>query len=89
MNEIVKQASWVRALKLLSGAVLCLLGTVVHAQALVNEAELLGQARRWVAHATADMNAKASVPLRMEVSLGNLDSRLRLARCLTDIAAIR
>jgi flagellar basal body P-ring formation protein FlgA len=81
MNEMAKRTLWFRLLKLWGGAALCLFATALQAQALVNEAELMGQARRWLAHSTAEMNASASVPLRMEVILGTLDSRLRLASC--------
>jgi flagella basal body P-ring formation protein FlgA len=81
MNEIAKQALWIRPLKLWSTAVLWLFVTAVQAQALVNEGELLAQARRWLDHSVSEMNANASVPLRMQVTLGSLDSRLRLASC--------
>ena len=81
MNEIAKQALWVRPLKLWSTAVLWLFVTAVQAQALVNEGELMAQARRWLDRSVAEMNANASVPLRMQVTLGSLDSRLRLASC--------
>jgi flagella basal body P-ring formation protein FlgA len=81
MNEIAKQALWIQPLKFWSGAVLWLFVTAVQAQALVNESELLAQARRWLNHSVSEMNANASVPLRMEVTLGSLDSRLRLASC--------
>ena len=81
MNEIAKQALWVRPLKLWSTAVLWLFVTAVQAQALVNEGELMAQARRWLDRSVAEMNANASVPLRMQVTLGSLDSRLRLAGC--------
>jgi len=81
MNEIAKQALWVRPLKLWSTAVLWLFVTAVQAQALVNEGELMAQARRWLDRSVAEMNANASVRLRMQVTLGSLDSRLRLASC--------
>jgi flagella basal body P-ring formation protein FlgA len=57
------------------------LAATAQAQALVNEPELMTQARRWVDRSISETNAKASVPLRMEVTLGSLDSRLRLASC--------
>jgi flagella basal body P-ring formation protein FlgA len=82
MNEKVNQASLLGLLLRLAGAMaLCGLAAVAQAQALVNEPELMRQARRWVEHSVSEMNAKASVPLRMEVTLGSLDSRLRLASC--------
>jgi flagellar basal body P-ring formation protein FlgA len=59
----------------------CLLVAGAHAQALVSEPELMGQARRWLDHAIMEARKTESVPLRMEVTLGALDSRLRLASC--------
>lgn len=43
--------------------------------------EFLSAARHWVDGALASAHARAEVPLRMEVQLGALDSRLRLAPC--------
>ena len=82
MSGNVNQAILLRLLRRLSGWVVpCLFVAAAQAQALVNEQELLGQARRWLDQSIAKQQAPGSVPLRMEVKLGVLDSRLRLASC--------
>jgi flagella basal body P-ring formation protein FlgA len=74
-----------------------LVGGMLHAQTVTSvsyqaplvaaptEPELLGNTQRWlqktVATAQAQMNADTPHPLRMEVTLGQLDSRLKLAPC--------
>lgn len=51
------------------------------AQVEASEAELLDVSRRWLDRAVSDARAAAAAPLRMEVTVGALDSRLRLAPC--------
>ncbi|MDP1938023.1 MAG: flagellar basal body P-ring formation chaperone FlgA [Hylemonella sp.] len=67
------------------GAGLWLLGLLLagglHAQGGVVEPELHGLTQRWVDQAMAAAQASGPTPLRMEVSVGALDSRLRLAAC--------
>ena len=61
------------------GAVLC--GGTVRAQAAPDPAADLGPlTQRWLDDALA-RNQPGGLPLRMEVSVGTLDSRLRLAPC--------
>lgn len=45
------------------------------------EPEFLGETRRWLDQAVAGVKVADAAPLRMEVSVGALDSRLRLAAC--------
>ncbi|MBK9572691.1 MAG: flagellar basal body P-ring formation protein FlgA [Rhodoferax sp.] len=67
------------------GAGLWLVGLLLagglHAQGGAVEPELPGLTQRWVDQAVAAAQASTSTPLRMEVSVGTLDSRLRLAAC--------
>jgi flagellar basal body P-ring formation protein FlgA len=80
----VNQAMLLRLLRRLAGWVvpcLCLFAAAAQAQALVSEQELLGQARRWLAQSISKTQAQSGSVLRMEVTLGALDSRLRLASC--------
>lgn len=49
-----------------------------HAQA---GSEIQSQALQWLRQATQDISASASVPLRVEVSVGEIDARLKLAPC--------
>lgn len=60
---------------------LCLLAAGVQAQALPDEPGFLGDTRRWLDQAVASVQTAGAAPLRMEVSVGSLDSRLRLASC--------
>ena len=61
------------------------LATAVQAQTAsqtISEAELLENTRQWLlAQSSVTMQATAADPLRMEVVVGGLDSRLRLAAC--------
>lgn len=50
------------------------------AQAQVGS-EIQAQALQWLRQATQDIGASASVPLRLEVSVGEPDARLKLAPC--------
>lgn len=50
-------------------------------QTLVNENDLMAQARQWLQQSVKQNQKSASQPLRMDISLGALDSRLRLASC--------
>lgn len=58
-----------------------LLAGTLHAQSVQAEPELQGVTQRWLDHAVASAQASAATPLRMEVSVGALDSRLRLSPC--------
>jgi flagella basal body P-ring formation protein FlgA len=59
----------------------CLLGTSLQAQALVNENDLMSQAKQWLQLTIKQNQQSSSTPLRMDVKMGALDSRLRLASC--------
>lgn len=65
--------------------VLCGLVTGVQAQSVsptLSETDLLENTRRWLlAQSSADVQASGVAPLRIEVVVGALDSRLRLAPC--------
>jgi len=64
----------------LLGAALCTVGSA-HAQAAADPATDLGPlTQRWLDDALT-RNQSSGLPLRMEVSVGSLDSRLRLAPC--------
>ncbi|KQO15636.1 flagellar basal body P-ring formation chaperone FlgA [Acidovorax sp. Leaf78] len=65
---------------LLLGAALCTMGSA-RAQAAADPAADLGPlTQRWLDDALT-RNQSSGLPLRMEVSVGSLDSRLRLAPC--------
>jgi flagella basal body P-ring formation protein FlgA len=82
MNGNVNQTMLIRLLRRLSGwVVLCLFIGAAQAQALVSEQELLGQAKRWLDRSISGAQTPGAAVLRMEVTLGALDSRLRLASC--------
>lgn len=51
------------------------------AQTVMPETELQQQARRWLDQSVASVATAATTPLRMEIEVGRLDSRLRLAPC--------
>ncbi len=51
------------------------------AQDLASAVDVTEATRQWVDHSLKNATAAGGEPLRMEVSLGNLDSRLRLAPC--------
>ncbi len=74
----------VRSVLVLLG-VLCGLVTGVQAQSvspILSEIDLLENTRRWLlAQSSADVQASGVAPLRIEVVVGALDSRLRLAPC--------
>jgi flagella basal body P-ring formation protein FlgA len=54
---------------------------VAYAQTVGPETELLESTQRWVDQAVASARSSGPAALKMEVILGNLDSRLRLAPC--------
>lgn len=58
-----------------------LLGLTAQAQTASAEPDYLGSTRRWLDQAVAEVQSAAAAPLRMEVHVGTLDSRLRLAPC--------
>jgi len=58
-----------------------LVAGALQAQTSVAEPELLAQTQRWLDQTVASAHAAGTMPLRMEVSVGTLDSRLRLAPC--------
>lgn len=62
-------------------AVLALLGAATSAGAQTAEPEFVHGARQWLNQAVAGLNASTIAPLRIEVSVGSLDSRLQLAPC--------
>ena len=54
----------------------------VHAQPNSGKPEFIEATQRWLDNAVASMRPAGVAPLRMEVMVGELDSRLRLAPCL-------
>lgn len=64
----------------LGAGFLCASVSAVWAQAAA-EPEFLGETRRWLDQAVAGVKSNEQAPLRMEVAVGALDSRLRLAAC--------
>jgi flagella basal body P-ring formation protein FlgA len=60
---------------------LSLTATSLSAQSLVNENDLMAQAKQWLQKTVKENQSSTSTPLRMEVKMGSLDSRLRLASC--------
>lgn len=78
----VDQTSLLRPLRaILFGALVSLMTMAAQAQTEAVESEFLGATRHWLDQAVAGIQSSGAVPLRMEVSVGTLDSRLRLASC--------
>ena len=80
---VARARAVLRMLCLLGSVAGVLLGTagVAHAQSAADPAADLGPlTQRWLDDALA-RNQSSALPLRMEVSVGSLDSRLRLAPC--------
>lgn len=65
----------------LGAGLLWVCATGAWAQALQSEPELLGVTRRWLDQAVSAGQSSGATPLRMEVAVGALDGRLRLAAC--------
>jgi flagella basal body P-ring formation protein FlgA len=55
--------------------------SIAYAQTTSAETEMLDSTQRWVDQAVAGARTSGLAALKMEVILGNLDSRLRLAPC--------
>lgn len=53
----------------------------VHAQATGGKPEFIDATQRWLDNAVVGLRPAGANPLRMEVAVGELDSRLRLAPC--------
>ncbi len=62
-------------------AVLCLFAIGAHAQTDGVRSGFLDVTQRWLDDAIANIEPSEAIPLRMEVAVGELDSRLRLAPC--------
>jgi flagella basal body P-ring formation protein FlgA len=83
MSGNLNQTRLIRRLpKLCGGLLLGLLLSSAQAQSLASEQELLGAARRWVNQSVSAMPSPGGVPLRLTVTYGALDSRLRLGSCV-------
>lgn len=67
------------AAKLIGLALISLLASAARAQS--GGAELTEATQRWLDKAVANLATGTTVPLRLEVLVGELDSRLQLARC--------
>jgi hypothetical protein len=52
-----------------------------HAQGVGVEPEVIATTKRWLDDALVSVRQSGANPLRMEVAVGELDSRLRLAPC--------
>lgn len=59
----------------------CLFSLSAHAQEVGVGPEFFAGAQRWLDNAVSSARPTGAAPLRMEVALGALDSRLRLAPC--------
>lgn len=61
----------------------CTLVMLRHASAQVEGGtpEFIASTQQWLDHAVANIRSEGGVPLRMEVAVGELDRRLRLAPC--------
>ena len=62
-------------------AVLITLGPCKLAQAATGKPEFIVATQQWLDNAVANVRPAGAAPLRMEVVVGELDSRLRLAPC--------
>lgn len=65
----------------LACALVAVLMSPARAQAPAAESDLLKQTRNWLDGAVVSAQARTDTPLRLEVHVGALDSRLRLAPC--------
>ena len=81
MNRIAHFQIVARLLLSLGCAWFVLVTATASAQEVAPIPDLLGVTQHWVDHALRSAASSERSPLRMEVSLGNLDSRLRLAPC--------
>lgn len=72
--------SWLARLALGAGLA-CAMAAGAWAQTVQSESELIGTSRLWLDQAVARVQSSGAAPLRMDVTLGALDSRLRLAAC--------
>ena len=81
MNHIAHLKIVARLLACLGCAWVLSLATAACAQELAPTAEVTEVTRHWLDAALHNPGTPDGSPLRMEVSLGNLDSRLRLAPC--------
>lgn len=77
MLKLLQSFLW----RCLSGLCLGLALSAQAAQDPASEPELVTLTRRWLDGAVAGATAQAGVPLRLEVVVGALDGRLRLAPC--------
>jgi len=67
---------------LLTALVFCVaVAAPVHAQAPLRAADIAAYSQHWLDSMLAQRPAMPDLPLRMEVQVGKLDSRLRLAPC--------
>ena len=67
--------------RVLVGGLACAMVTGAWAQASPSDNELMGATRRWLDQAVSSVQSSGQAPLRMDVAVGVLDSRLRLAAC--------
>ena len=82
MHEKMDQVSPWRWLRMIFFGVLAsLMAATAQAQAVAAESEYLGATRQWLDQAVSGIQSSGATPLRMEVSVGALDSLLRLASC--------
>lgn len=82
MHEKMDQVSPWRWLRMIFfGVFASLMAATAQAQAVAAESEFLGATRQWLDQAVSGIQSSGATPLRMEVSVGALDSRLRLASC--------
>lgn len=72
------RARWITGLGL---ALSMSITTQVHAQEQANTPDYLQATQRWLDEAVSNIRPSESMPLRMEVVLGELDRRLQLAPC--------
>lgn len=80
VTKFSKWLRWERLAVVLAGAVGCSLAAWAQ-DAPPDTAELTEATQRWLNEAVAHASASTDVTLRMQVSLGQLDTRLRLAPC--------
>jgi len=81
MNVSFRTGSYQRCISGWLVLLLCLSVSPLAAQSLVNENDLMAQAGQWLQKTVKENQSSTSTRLHMEVKLGALDSRLRLASC--------
>lgn len=78
-NKLPTPRPAIRKVSVLAVAIACTLGA--HAQATGGKPDFIESTQRWLDNAVSNVRPAGATSLRMEVAVGELDNRLRLAPC--------